>query len=200
MSTAKAAQSKATRAELVAVARKLFTERGYANTPTEELVHAAGVSRGALYHHFRDKRALFEAVFEDVESDLMVRLASVAKPLPDADVWTNFVRGFDAFLDACLEPDLQQIVLIDGPSVLGWEAWREIEGRYGLAAVSVGLLAAMEAGFVATQPVEPLAHLILAAVNEAGLVIARSDDVKAARKQTGAAFRGLLEGLRGSTA
>ena len=194
----KAEQSESTRAELVAVARRLFAERGYADTPTEELVRAAGLTRGALYHHFHDKRALFEAVFEDVEQSLMMGLAKLMDP--KADAWTNLSRSFNAFLDACLERDVQQIVLIDGPSVLGWDTWREIEDRYALGATVAGLQQAMDEGFITPQPVAPLGHLLLAAVNEAGLVIAKSGDVKAARKEVGAALERLLEGLRAPAA
>jgi AcrR family transcriptional regulator len=194
MSTRKAVQSESTRAELVAVARRLFAERGYADTATEELVREAGMTRGALYHHFKDKRALFEAVFEDVERALMGRVAEMADP--KADQWTGLINAFNTFLDTCLDRDVQQIVLIDGPSVLGWDTWREIEERYALGAVIHGLQAAMDNGTVPVQPVVPLAHLLLAAVNEAGLVIAKSADVKAARAEVGAAMERLLNGLR----
>ena len=190
----KAEQAESTRAELVAVARRLFADRGYAATPTEDLVRAAGMTRGALYHHFRDKRALFQAVFEDVEQSQMMGLAKLMDP--EADAWTNLSRSFNAFLDACVERDVQQIVLIDGPSVLGWDTWREIEDRYALGATVAGLQQAMDEGFIAPQPVAPLGHLLLAAANEAGLVIAKSGDVKAARKEVGAALERLLAGLR----
>jgi AcrR family transcriptional regulator len=194
MSSRKAAQSEATRAELIAVARRLFAERGYANTSTEELVREAGVTRGALYHHFKDKQDLFRAVVEMIEGGLGPRIMAAATP--GADPWTFLVEACQTFLDACLDRDVQQIVLIDGPSVLGWDEWRKVEEKYGLALVSGGLAAAMAGGFIKEQPVAPLAHLILAAVNEAGLVIARSDDVATARAEVGAALIGVLEGLR----
>jgi AcrR family transcriptional regulator len=178
----------------VAVARRLFAERGYSDVSTEELVRAAGVTRGALYHHFKDKRALFEAVFEDVEASLMANTA--AAMVRNADAWGTLLSACNSFLDACVEPDVGQIVLIDGPSVLGWETWREIEDRYALGAVISLLQASVDAGFVAQQPPAPLAHLVLAAVNEAGLVIARSDDVASARAEVGGALERLLDGLR----
>jgi AcrR family transcriptional regulator len=190
----KAQQSESTRAELVAVARRLFAERGFAATPTEELVREAGMTRGALYHHFKDKRALFEAVFEDVEQSLMAQIGAAADP--NANAWERLLGACDTFLDSCLERDVQQIVLVDGPSVLNWDRWREIEERYALGAVEAMLQASIDAGFLRAQPVAPLAHLVLAAVNEAGLVIAKSADVRAAREQVGASLRGLLEGLR----
>ncbi len=190
----KALQSEATRGELLAVARRLFAERGFADVSTEELVRTAGVTRGALYHHFKDKRALFEAVFENVEASLMAKTgASMDR---NADAWGMLLSACNSFLDACVEPDVAQIVLIDGPSVLGWDTWREIENRYALGHVVMLLQASMDAGFVAKQPPEPLAHLVLAAVNEAGLVIARADDVAATRIEVGGALDKLLAGLR----
>jgi AcrR family transcriptional regulator len=195
MSTSrKALQSESTRTELVAVARRLFAERGYADTPTEELVREAGMTRGALYHHFKDKRALFEAVFEDVERDLMMGIG--AKANPKADAWQRLLDACGAFLDACLERDVQQIVLIDGPSVLNWDRWREIEEQYALGAIEAMLQASIDGGFLPPQPVGPLAHLVLAAVNEAGLVIAKSSDVSAARREVGDSLQRLLNGLR----
>jgi len=194
MSTRKAAQSQATRAELISVARRLFAERGYANSPTEDLVRESGLTRGALYHHFKDKRDLFRDVLETIEGELGPRIMAAATP--GADPWTFLVEACGTFLDACLDRDVQQIILIDGPSVLGWDEWRQIEEKYGLALVSGGLSAAMARGFIKEQPVAPLAHLILAAVNEAGLVIARSDDIATARAEVGAALMRVLEGLR----
>jgi AcrR family transcriptional regulator len=194
MSTRKAAQSQSTRAELVAVARKLFAERGYAGTSTEEIVRTAGMTRGALYHQFKDKKDLFRAVAETVESELGPMIA--ANATPGADAWTFLVEACQTFLDACLDRDVHQIILIDGPSVLGWDEWRAIEEKYGLALVEAGLSMAMAQGFIPQQPVAPLARLLLAAVNEAGLVIARSNDVQAARAEVGAALERVLNGLR----
>lgn len=194
MSTRKAQQSEATRGDLIAVARKLFAERGYADTPTEDIVREAGMTRGALYHHFKDKKDLFRAVAETVESELGPMI--MAKATPGADAWTFLVEACGTFLDACLEPDVHQIILIDGPSVLGWEEWRAIEEKYGLSLVQAGLTRAMADGFISQQPVAPLARLLLAAVNEAGLTIARSQDVNAARDEVGASLQTILDGLR----
>jgi AcrR family transcriptional regulator len=188
----KAAQAESTRAELIAIARKLFAEGGYAATPIEEIVRTAGMTRGALYHHFQDKRALFRAVFEELEREVVGSAAAAASPR--ANAWQNLRAGCAAFLDACLANDVQQIVLVDGPSVLGFEEWRAIEEQYGLAAVSAGLSAAMAGGFIKRQPVKPLAELLLAAINQAGLSIARDTS---SRREVGAALERLLEGLRG---
>jgi AcrR family transcriptional regulator len=194
MSTRKAQQSEATRGDLIATARRLFAERGYSDVSTEEIVREAGMTRGALYHHFKDKQDLFRAVAEAVESELGPMI--MANATPGADAWTFLVEATQTFLDACLKPDINQIILIDGPAVLGWEGWRAIEEKYGLALVEAGLTAAMAQGFIRQQPVGPLARLLLAAVNEAGLTIARSPDQAAARAEVGAALRGMMDGLR----
>jgi len=190
----KADQAEATRAALLGAARELFAGRGYAAVPTEEIVQRAGVTRGALYHHFRDKRDLFRAVVEEVEQETVEKIASAA--LSESDPWLAQQRALGAFLDVCLEPDVQRIILTDAPSVLGLEAWREIEARYGLALVRAGLGLVMEAGLIAEQPLDPLAHLLLGALAEAGLVIARAEDPKAARAEVGASVERLLDGLR----
>ena len=183
-----------TRAALLRTARSLFSEHGYAGTSTEAIVTSAGVTRGALYHHFRDKRDVFRAVFEQIEGEFVD--ASAALWSPDADPWTNLRAGCAAFLDSCVEPDVQRIVLLDGPSVLGWDTWREIEEQYALASIGAALKLAMRAGMIPRRPVMPLAHLVLAAINEAGLLIAQADDPTAARRDVGGAFDALLDGLR----
>jgi len=188
------ARSEATRTSLIATARELFAERGYANVSTEEVVARAGVTRGALYHQFEDKAALFRAVFEEVESELAQRLAGRA--LTQDDPWEAQLAGLDAFLAACDEKEIQQIALLDAPSVLGWETWREIEARYGLGLVVAGLRNLIDLGLIPEQPVEPTAHAILGAVTEAGLYVARSDDPEAARAEMSAVLRRMVEGLR----
>jgi AcrR family transcriptional regulator len=189
----KAEQSEATQAALIAAARELFASTGYASVPTEEIVKRAGVTRGALYHHFRDKQDLFRAVVEKLEQETVERIAAAA--LTASDPWQQQQTALAAFLDVCLEPDVQQIILTDAPSVLGLEAWREIEAKYGLALVRAGLQLVMEAGLIAEQPLDPLAHLIMGALGEAGLVIARAADPKAARAEVGASVERLLDGL-----
>src|SRR3954454_23727851 len=128
--TTKAAQSEATRAKLLAAARALFGARGYANVGTEEIVRAAGVTRGALYHQFADKRELFEAVFEETERELITKAVSAQAVVDDP---VEALRGaFVGWLDACSEPAAQRIILVDAPGVLGWEEWRAIGERLGL--------------------------------------------------------------------
>ena len=190
----KAAQSEATRAQLVGVATRLFSERGYAGVGTEEIVRQAGVTRGALYHHFADKRELFRAVHEGVERDLVERIAGGVTGV--AGPWEVMIAGMRAYLDACTEPTVIQISLIDAPSVLGWEEWREIDARYGLGLVTTALRAAMDTGVLRRHAVEPLAQLLLAAMAEAGLMVATAPDPASARDQVEAAVLALLEGLR----
>jgi AcrR family transcriptional regulator len=190
----KAEQSQATRAALLEGARELFSDRGYAAVSTEEIVQAAGVTRGALYHHFRDKRDLFAAVVEQVEQDVLERVAAAA--LGEADPWAQQLAAVGAYLDVCLEPAVQRIVLVDAPSVLGLAAWREIEATYGLGLVRAGLQNVMDAGLIEQQPVEPLAHLVLGALTEGGLLIARAEDRKTARREVGESLDRLLSGLR----
>jgi len=181
--TKHAERSEATRAALMAAARPLFAERGYAAVGTEEIVRAAGVTRGALYHQFADKRALFSAVFEALEGELILsaeeRLAEHADDLVAA--LGAACRGW---LEACTRADVGQIVLLDAPAVLGWEAWREIGERYSLGAIMAVLEAGMAAGALARQPVRPLAHVIIGALDEAALYVARAEDRPAALAET----------------
>jgi len=192
----KAEQGEATRAKLVRVSRQLFAARGYAKTSIQDITRRAKVTRGALYHHFADKRDVFLAVFEDVERDLGMRIgAAVAEEKrPERRLKT----GLNAFLDACLDRDVQRIVLIDAPSVLGWETWHEIDAAYGLGMTRQGLEQAMADGVIVRTDPEPLAHLLLGALNEAGLAIARADDVQAARRRFGRSLERLIDGLRPS--
>ena len=186
----RAAQAEATRAALITAARRLFVGKGYFNTGTEEVVAASGVgTRGALYHHFEDKRALFQAVFEQVEVDLLAAASGLEET---GDALGRLRSGLLSFLDASLTPEVQRILLIDGPAVLGWQTWRELEGRYGVGAIH-GLLE--RAVLEGSLPAQPLIVLLLAAVDEAALVIANSPEPMAAREQGIAAISQLLAGL-----
>jgi AcrR family transcriptional regulator len=191
-----AERSEATQAALIATARRLFAERGYGSVGTEEIVSAAGVTRGALYHHFDGKAGLFQAVFEQIEGELAERFAQEA--LSRTDPWDAMVVGLELFLEVCREPEVRQIALLDAPSVLGWTAWREIESRYSLGLIQVGLRNLIVAGITEPQPIDPLAHAILGMLTEAGLYVAGSDDPEAARDEMGQVLRGMLEGLRAS--
>jgi AcrR family transcriptional regulator len=193
--TKHAERSEATRAALVAAARPLFAERGFAGVGTEEIVRAAGVTRGALYHQFRDKEDLFAAVFELLESELAQRTAAAAGASGTTDPLAELRVGAEAWLDACTEPEIQRIVLLDGPAVLGWERWREIGTRYGRGLVEAVLQAAVDAGRLAPQPIRPLAHVLMGAVDEAALYVATAEDPAAARVEVGAVLDGLITSL-----
>jgi len=174
-------------------ARTLFGARGYADVGTEEIVRAAGVTRGALYHQFRDKADLFAAVAEEIEAEIAERVAGAAGT--EADPVGALRSGARLFLDACAEPEVERIILLDAPAVLGWEAWRDLAGRYGLGLVQFGLQAAMEAGAMVSQPVAPLAHVVIGALNECALYVARAEDPAVAREQCVAILDRILRGL-----
>lgn len=188
------AEAQATREALVRAALELFTKRGYAGVGTEEIVARAKVTRGALYHHFEDKRDLFRAVFERVEGELMERIGARMEATDDA--WELMLAGMRSFLDACEEPAVKQIALTDAPSVLGWQEWREIDNRHGLGLTRAALQGAVDAGVVRPIAVEPMAHLFVAALSEAAFVIAYSDHPRKARAEVEAALIQLIEGLR----
>ena len=194
--TKHAERSEATRAALVAAARPLFAERGFAGVGTEEIVRAAGVTRGALYHQFADKRELFAAVFEQVEARLSERIGAAAISSGAADPLAALRAGTTAWLDASTEAETQRIVLLDGPAVLGWERWRAIAMHYGFGLVETVLQAAIDAGQLAPQPVPPLAHVLIGAVDEAALYVATSADQVRARAEVEAVLERLLAGLR----
>ena len=192
--TKKAEQSETTRAALITAARALFAEKGFADTSTEEIVQRAQVTRGALYHHYRDKEDLFRAVFEAVEAELagrLMRAATLGKNPLD-----QLQRGFAAFLDACLERDVQQIVLIDGTSVLGWDEWQRIDAQYMFGLIDAGLHLAIEARQIDDQPTDWLGHLLLGAASQAGLMVARAKHPRRARTVAGESLQRLLDGLR----
>jgi AcrR family transcriptional regulator len=183
---------------LIAAARALFAERGYAAVGTEEIVQRAGVTRGALYHHFRGgKEELFRAVLVQLSAETARTVADTA--LGQSDPWEALVAGIDSFLDACTTPEVQRILLIDGPSVLGWDVWRAIDSDYALGLVEEALQRAVDAGRLAPYPTTALAQVLLGALHEASMVVARSDDAAGARAEMGQMVRRLLEGLRGPT-
>jgi AcrR family transcriptional regulator len=191
-----ARRSDATRAALVRAARPLFAARGFAGVGAEEIVRAAGVTRGALYHQFGGKEGLLEAVYEQIEQELLERVGSRVTAAGATDPLAALAAGADSFLDACVEPEVHRVVLLDAPSVLGWERWREIGWRYGMGLTEAAVQAAIDAGQIAPQPARPLAHLLLGALDEAALFVARADDRAAARREMGAAIAALLGGLR----
>jgi AcrR family transcriptional regulator len=193
-SRTQAERSETTRAALIDAARPLFAERGYADVGTEEIVRAAGVTRGALYHHFEDKRDLLRAVYEQLEAELAQELAD--RFTPGAGALETLRAGAEMFLDHCLEPEVQRIVLLDAPAVLGWEEWRAIGARYALGLIEALLTAGMESGEIRRQPIEPLSHALLGALDEVAMLVARADDPAAARSDAGQTLATLLAALR----
>jgi AcrR family transcriptional regulator len=190
-----AERTEATRTALIAAARPLFARRGYAGVGTEEIARAAGVTRGALYHHFDGKRELFEAVYEQIEVELAERIASGALEANASSPLAAMRAGAEMFLRVSTEPETQQIVLLDGPSVLGWDRWREIATEHGLGLIEATLQAAVEAGEIDPQPVRPLAHVLMGALDEAAMLVARAEDAEKMRAEVGQTLAALLNGL-----
>jgi AcrR family transcriptional regulator len=183
-------QGQTTRDHLVAVATELFGERGYEGTSIEAVLEAAGVSRGALYHHFPGKEALFEAVMQAVETRVGEETLAAAEGTTDAE---SILRaGSLAWMRLAGDPVIGRIILLDAPSVLGWERWREIEEEHALGGVKAAMgLAALE-GRIPPDLVDVFAHALLATVNELAQLIARADDVQAAQRTAEVAVDELL--------
>jgi len=194
-----AARTAATRDALIAAGRGLFGAHGYSEVATEAIVRAAGVSRGALYHHFTDKAGLFAAVFEAVEAEVVGRIGAMIASAQAADPPPNPIDlmrlGASAWLDACAEPAVYRIAILDASSVLGWARWREISARYGMGVTGGLLTHAIEAGRVARQPVEPLAHVLLGALRESTLYMAGAANRAEARRDVGAVLDRLILSL-----
>jgi AcrR family transcriptional regulator len=186
--------AEATRNALVEVARALFAQRGFTGVSIEEIVQGARVTRGALYHHFEDKQELFRAVLESIEHELAERMRAAARS--ETHAWEQLAAACHAYLDACLERDVQRIVVLDAASVLGWHTWCEIDRRHGLGVLHERLEAALEAGLIDPQPLEPTALLVLGALNTGGRVIAEAKNSNEARRQVGATLQRLLSGLK----
>jgi AcrR family transcriptional regulator len=190
-------RAEATRAQLVAAATELFAERGYAEVGTEDVVRRAGLTRGALYHHFADKRELFAAVYERMEQDLVTRIgARMADATDSPDPNELLLTGVQAFLDEVARPEVVRIGLLDAPTVLGWARWREVGDRYGLGLMISSLEYGMASGALRHQPVRPLALLLLAALGEAAQLIAHAEHPEQARAEVEPALRALFDGLR----
>ena len=188
-------RSAATRAALVDAARRLWSERGYALVGTPEIAAAAGVTRGAMYHQFADKAALFSAVVEAVEAATTRRLGEDVARSGATDPATALRAAVDSWLALSQEPEVRQIVLVDAPVVLGWAAFRDVAMRHGLGLTEQLLQAAMEAGQLSRRPTRALAHVLIGALDEAALVIAASDDPRATTAEVSEVLHLLLEGI-----
>ena len=182
-------RTEATRADLIAAARKLFTEKSYADTGTPEIVEAAGVTRGALYHHFADKQALFSAVVE-AEAAAVATEIEMATP-PDLSVRQAMVAGSDAYLAAMRVPGRSRLLLLDGPAILGRTAMDDIENRHGNRTLREGLLMAIQAGEMRKLPIDALTALLAAAFDRAALAIAAGGNADHYRRTLAALIDGL---------
>lgn len=187
-----AERTEATREALIAAARQLFTERGYEEVGTEEVVRAAGVTRGALYHHFGDKASLLRATYERIEAESTERVARIVLGSELDSPLEAMKAGVEAFLDECAKPELRQIALHDAPAVLGWERWREIGAANGLGLIEASLAAAIEAGEIRELPVGATAHLLMGALDEAAMLLAR-DERPGSRAEVTSVLVALLE-------
>jgi AcrR family transcriptional regulator len=188
-------RSAATRDALIAAARKLWGLRGYAEVGTPEIAAAAGVTRGAMYHQFADKAALFSQVVEVVEQDVMARMANIVAASGATSPADAIRAAVDAWLEVSGDPEVRQLILLDAPSVLGWAGFRDVAQRYSLGMTEQLLTEAMKAGQLARQPVRPLAHVLIGALDEAAMVIATADDPKRARRETGQVLRRLIDAM-----
>ncbi len=195
MSRTQPERSAATQGALIAAARRLWGERGYAEVGTPEIAEAAGVTRGAMYHQYADKAALFRAVIEAVEAEAMERLSAAVLAAEPASPAGALRIAADAWLQIATEPEIRRLVLLDAPAVLGWEAFRELNQRYGLGMTEQLLAGAIEAGELRAQPVRPLATVLLGAIDEAAMVIADAADPAAAQAEVRTVVHDLLDGL-----
>jgi AcrR family transcriptional regulator len=196
MANKHAQRSEATRARLIEAGRELFMERGYAAVAMEDVVARAGVTRGALYHHFGGKRELFRAVFERVEEELMRTVAARVAEARAVNAVAALRAGIDAALEAASEERVARLSLVDAPAVLGWREWRAAGERHALGLVRATLAAGMDSGALARAPVDPLAQVLLAAVEEAALYVSRAERRDDARAQARQVLTRVVDGLR----
>ena len=187
-----------TREALIASARPLFAAAGFADVALETIVRAAGVTRGALYHHFADKTELFAAVFERVEGEVATQMGEAIAAANETDPVEVMRLGAGFWLDACSNPEIQRIVLVDAPAVLGWARWTEIGNRYNTGLVRELPTNAAETGRIPAQPIEATALTMLGAIREATLYVARAEDHDLARQEAGAVMDRLIDALNAS--
>ena len=196
-STAKSARAAATRDALLAAARELFGSQGFANTSVDEVVRRAGLTKGALYHHFKDKDELFRAVVEEVKLEVTQRAAARYFETTESPDPIEAVRlTCFAVIDAYLDPAAQRIAVLDARSVLAAAVRRDLDNRYEVALLRGAFRSAMRAGMVERQPLVPLAHVVAGALTEACALIAEASDTETARQEVGEVITRLLNGLR----
>ncbi|HEV2780751.1 MAG TPA: TetR/AcrR family transcriptional regulator [Actinophytocola sp.] len=186
--------SESTRQALVDSAVELFTKNGYAGTSLDAIAKRARVTKGALYHHFSGKQALFEAAFDVVEQAAVARLAEVVGG--DGSAWERAVRGVEIYIKSCLEPSYQRIVIHEGPVVMGWERWRETEDHFSYGLVKATIEALIEAGEMVELPVEVTARILFGALSAGATLIAGSADPRKAGAEVSRTIVTVMEGMR----
>ncbi|MEV6431935.1 TetR/AcrR family transcriptional regulator [Nocardia sp. NPDC051463] len=192
-STTRTQQREVTRSALLRESRRLFAAKGYGAVGLSEIVAATGVTKGALYHNFASKAELFRAVLEQLQREVGDRVAAAAAA--HTDPWTQLMVGCETFLTTCTGPEIQRIMLIDGPAVLGWHQWRALDEATSARHLAEALAMLIDNGVLTPQPIEPLTHLLSGAMNEAALWLASTDDPRALADTTAALHR-LLEAMR----
>ncbi|WP_319429632.1 helix-turn-helix domain-containing protein [Mycobacterium sp. RTGN5] len=193
-----AQRSATTQDALRTAARELWGERGYAEVGTPEIAQRAGVTRGAMYHQYADKAALFLDVVETVEADVMNRLAAATLARQPATPAAALHAAVDAWLDISAEREIRQLILLDAPNVLGWDGFRDIAERYSLGMTEQLLQAAMDSGELETQPARPLAHILIGALDAAAMTIANAADPDVTGAEVRRALHGIVTGMLAS--
>lgn len=188
----RAAQAAATRRDLLAHARKLFAQKGYAEASTDEVVRRAKVTKGALYHHFSNKLDLYRAVVEDMQREIVAQMEHAARRVKEPQKRLN--HACRAYLDTCLDSALTRVLVIEAPVVLGWKAWCDLAHEHEIAALSKYLESVVERSTTGERPID-VAHVLLGALNTAARVIATADDPSKARVQVEGTIQRLLKGL-----
>jgi AcrR family transcriptional regulator len=188
--------SEATRQGLVDSARRLFAERGFSRTSTEEIVRAARVTKGALYHHFDGKNALFEAVMDAMEIDFQARVAAAYEG--EGDAWEGTLRALDVFLDECADTDYGRVVFVEGPVALGWPRWRECEEKYGYRLTEALIRSLMDTGHLDAAPLEATSTVAFGMLGHVGLALAEApdDDRERMKDEYRLVLRRILDGMR----
>ncbi|MDG2168066.1 MAG: TetR/AcrR family transcriptional regulator [Opitutales bacterium] len=190
----KVKQGKQTRERLLLLAKGIFAEQGYAALTLDGLINQAGLTKGAFYHHFPSKQALFEAVYIQAEEEVGARIMEASASATDP--WEQLLSGCDSYLESCADPGLQRILRLDGPSVLGWERWSEIDAEFGSGKLEAFLTQLNDGNVIRISSPKAAAHLLSGAMNEATFWIAESDQTAEALKESRKTLRQLLQGIK----